>query len=173
MSDQFIGEIRIFATNFAPSGWAMCNGQLMPISQNSALFALLGVTYGGDGRTTFALPDLRGRAPMQPGAGAGLSYRNLGEQGGSASVTLLASEIPPHTHQLMHSGGVANSATPGPGNAFGRSGVAQVYSPGSADTATPPQALMPSGGGLPHNNLQPYLAVNFCIALQGVWPSRP
>lgn len=171
MSDPFLAEIRIMATDFPPHGWAACNGQLMPIAQNSALFALLGVTYGGDGRSTFALPNLQGRMPMAPGAGPGLSPHVLGEQGGSATVTLQQSEIPAHSHQLMHSGSAATLAAPGPSCGFGRTTTAQVYASGG-DVSALPQALTPTGGNAPHNNQQPYLALTFCIALQGIWPPR-
>lgn len=173
MSDPFLAEIRIFGTDFAPAGWAQCNGQLMPLSQNTALFSLLGVAYGGDGRTTFGLPNLQGAAPLQQGAGPGLSPRTLGETGGAPTVTLQQAEIPAHTHQLMHAGGAANAAVPGPQVGFGRTLAAQVYAPGSAAIPTLPQALAPSGGGNPHNNRQPFLALNFCIALQGIYPQRP
>lgn len=172
MSEPFLAEIRIMAFDFPPRGWAACNGQLMPISQNSALFALLGVNYGGDGRTNFALPNLQGRMPMQAGFGPGLSPHTLGETGGSASVTLLHTDMPAHSHQMMHSGASASTSAPGPSTGFGRTTSAQVYTSGSTIAATP-QSLAPSGGGTPHNNLQPYLALTFCIALQGIWPSRP
>ena len=172
MSDPFIAEIRIMATDFPPYGWAACNGQLMPISQNSALFALLGVTYGGNGTSNFALPNLQGRMPMQPGQGPGLSAHVLGEAGGSAGVTLQQTEIPAHTHQLMHSGSAASAAAPGPSCGFGRTSTAQIYASGSTMPATP-QSLAPSGGSQAHNNQQPYLTLTFCIALQGIWPPRP
>jgi len=174
MSDQFLGEIRIFATNFAATGWAQCNGQLMPISQNTALFSLLGTTYGGDGKSTFALPNLQGRAPLQQGYGDNLSPRDLGESGGEASVSLLASEIPAHTHQLMHSGGAASAATPDASLGFARAATtAQVYAPGDTGAPASPQALAPAGSSQPHNNMQPFLTLNFCIALQGIFPPRP
>jgi len=172
MSEPFVAEIRIMATDFPPMGWALCNGQIMPISQNTALFSLLGVMYGGDGRTTFALPNFQGRMPMQPGQGPGLNGHVLGEMGGSASVTLQQSEMPVHTHQLMHSGSAASSAAPGPSAGFGRTTTAQVYASSGTVPATP-QSLAPSGGNQPHNNLQPYLTLTFCIALQGIWPQRP
>jgi len=176
MSDQFVAEIRIFPFNFAPTGWAFCNGQLMPISQNTALFSLLGTTYGGDGKSTFALPDLQGNAPMQPGQGAGLSLRDLGEIGGSQFVTLLTSEIPIHTHALRAFATVPGDQF-GP-NPNGQSLLAQSDN-GAIYNATisnlvqfAPQALSPAGGSLPHNNMQPYLTLNFCIALQGIFPPR-
>lgn len=172
MSDPFLGEIRIMATDFPPRGWAACNGQLMPISQNTALFSLLGVNYGGDGRTSFGLPNLQGRMPMQAGVGPGLSAHALGETGGRASVILQQSEMPAHSHQLMHSGASASTAAPGPSTGFGRTTTAQIYAAGSTVPATP-QSLAPNGGSMPHNNLQPYLTLTFCIALQGIWPSRP
>jgi len=175
MADPFLAEIRIFPFNFAPTGWAFCNGQLIPISQNTALFALLGTYYGGDGKSTFALPNLQGNAPMHPGQGQGLSQRFLGEMSGVESITLLQSEMPVHTHFVMAQnlpvGGVttpSNTATlnrPASGNLF------NVVNP----TPTPMafQEISLTGGGLPHNNMQPYLTLNFCIALQGVFPQRP
>lgn len=172
MSEPFLGEIRILPFDFAPDGWALCNGQLMPISQNSALYSLLGVTYGGNGTSNFALPNLQGRAPMHPGSGAGLSPRTLGEAGGNASVTLTASMLPLHTHQQMQSGGTATVATPDSSTTFARSS-AQMYAGGSPNATAIAQALQPAGGNQPHNNLQPYQAMNFCIALQGIYPSRP
>lgn len=173
MSDPFIAEIRIFPFNFAPSGWAFCNGQSLPISQNTALFSLLGTVYGGDGYTTFALPDLQGRAPMQPGQGQGLLSRDLGETGGSESITLLQSEIPSHTHHLYASEQPATSRTPaGQLPASGMGGLV-AYGPSTPTENLSVHALTPAGGGLPHNNMQPYLAVNFCIALQGIFPQRP
>ncbi|MFY9618472.1 MAG: tail fiber protein [Pyrinomonadaceae bacterium] len=174
MADPFVAEIRIFPFNFAPRGWAFCQGQLMPLSQNTALFSLLGTTYGGDGKSTFALPDLQGAAPMQPGQGQGLSLRDLGEMSGVESITLLVSEIPVHTHSLS---GSNEDATQG-------SLTASVV-PSKASGGTPYQtnlsglqpmnfqSLAIAGGGLPHNNMQPYLTLSFCIALQGVFPQRP
>lgn len=174
MSDQFVAEIRIFPFNFAPTGWALCNGQLMPISQNTALFALLGTTYGGDGKSTFALPDLQGSAPMQQGQGPGLSLRDLGETGGEQNVTLLATEMPAHTHGVQASGG-SDSATP-TNNAWasGQKGFGNVYAASNAPTNVQmnPFGTSIAGGSLPHNNMQPYLGLNFCIALQGIFPPR-
>jgi microcystin-dependent protein len=173
MADPFVAEIRIFPFNFAPLGWAFCNGQLLPISQNTALFSLLGTTYGGNGKSTFGLPNLQGSAPMFWGQGPGLTNRQIGEIGGSETVTLLASEIPSHNHsvgaQNVPLGGVASPAgnvlnRPASGNLFGT--VAPVPVPMSA------QAISPTGTGLPHNNMMPYLTFNFCIALQGVFPPR-
>jgi microcystin-dependent protein len=174
MSDQFLAEIRIFPFNFPPTGWAFCDGQLMPISQNTALFSLLGTTYGGDGKSTFALPDMQGNTPMQPGQGQGLSLRDLGEMSGVESITLLQSEIPMHTHALRTSPEPGDNSVPSPNMALCVSAGATAYVGGS-----PPlqmmafQALPPPGGGLPHNNMQPYLTLSFCIALQGIFPQRP
>ena len=170
MTDQFVAEIRTFPFNFAPTGWAFCDGQLMPISQNTALFSLLGTFYGGDGKSTFALPDLQGSAPVHPGQGPGLSERFLGEQSGSESTTLLLSEIPFHTHSMSMSVRPADTLDPtllaiGTGNA--------VYVAPPPTQALAFQALATAGGSLPHNNRMPYLTLNFCIALQGVFPQRP
>ena len=180
MSDQFLAEIRIFPFNFPPTGWAFCNGQLMPLSQNTALFALLGTTYGGDGKSTFALPDMQDNAPMQPGQGQGLSLRDLGEMSGVESITLLQSEIPLHAHTARAATGFANTDQPagaslarGQFTFQGNSGAVPYYFTGETDTNMAPQAIAPAGGGLPHNNMQPYLTLNFCIALQGIFPQRP
>jgi microcystin-dependent protein len=171
MADPFVAEIRIFPFNFAPKGWAWCNGQLLPLSQNTALFSLLGTTYGGDGKSTFALPDLQGRAPMHPGQGPGLSLHDLGESSGSETVTLLQSEIPLHTHNLTASQADALEGSP-TGQLFATGiGVSAYATPGAA-TQLNAAALSPAGGGLPHNNLQPYLTFYFNIALQGVFPPR-
>jgi microcystin-dependent protein len=173
MADPFVAEIRIFPFNFAPKGWAWCDGQLLPLSQNTALFSLLGTTYGGNGKSTFALPDLQGRAPMHPGQGPGLSLHDLGETGGSETVALLESEIPAHTHQPAMSTRPVNSLNPsdlGVGNALGVGNG--VYVAPGAQTQLNFQALTPAGGDQPHNNLQPYLTFYFCIALQGVFPPR-
>ncbi|MGC2745739.1 MAG: tail fiber protein [Candidatus Angelobacter sp.] len=174
MSDQFVAEIRIFPFNFAPKGWAFCNGQLMPISQNTALFSLLGTTYGGDGKSTFALPDLQGSTPMQQGQGPGLSLRDLGEQSGEQNVTLLISEMPAHSHTAL--AGTGGTAMATPVNNVWASGIKSgpsVFSPsGANDVAMSPVATSITGGSLPHNNLMPYLTLNFCIALQGIFPPR-
>jgi microcystin-dependent protein len=171
MSDQFLAEIRIFPFNFPPTGWAFCDGQIMPISQNTALFALLGTTYGGDGKSTFALPNMQGNAPMQPGQGQGLSLRDLGEMSGVESITLLQSEIPLHTH-VARGTTDDDDSTLIVGNSYGNLSV--VYAPGnSALSMFALQSLSLAGGGLPHNNMQPYLTLNFCIALQGIFPQRP
>lgn len=170
MSDPFVAEIRIFPFNFAPKGWAFCDGQLLPISQNTALFSLLGTTYGGDGKSTFALPDMQGNAAMQPGQGQGLSLRDLGEMSGVESITLLQSEMPVHNHILNTSNNDGNNTQPalkytGRGNA--------IYGPIAAANLMGVQSIAPAGGGLPHNNMQPYLTLNYCIALQGIFPQRP
>jgi microcystin-dependent protein len=170
MSDQFLAEIRIFPFNFPPTGWAFCAGQIMPISQNTALFALLGTTYGGDGKSTFALPNMQDNAPMQPGQGQGLSLRDLGEMSGVESITLLVSEIPIHTHAFSQSVRPADTLDP-TGLAVGTGNAVYVAPPPTQGLAF--QALPPAGGGLPHNNMQPYLTLNFCIALQGIFPQRP
>jgi microcystin-dependent protein len=174
MADPFVAEIRIFPFNFAPKGWAFCDGQLLPLSQNTALFSLLGTTYGGDGKSTFALPNLQGSAPMHPGQGAGLSPHFLGETGGSETETLLVSEIPAHTHNLMAQTGPAGSNTADSASSLARSAGGSSYkaSPFGATAPLAFQALTPTGGSLPHNNMMPYLTLSFCIALQGVFPPR-
>lgn len=172
MADPFIAEIRIFGFNFAPRGWAFCSGQLMPISQNTALFSLLSTNYGGDGRATFGLPDLQGRAPMMPGQGSGLSLYDLGQTGGSETVTLLPSEIPAHTHAMRSFNDLGEDHIPGPSEALARPNGGSLYAPPTALTAMAPGALASTGGNQPHNNMMPYLTANFCIALQGVFPPR-
>jgi microcystin-dependent protein len=173
MADPFVAEIRIFPFNFAPRGWAWCDGQLLPLSQNTALFSLLGTTYGGNGKSNFALPDLQGRAPMHPGQGPGLSLHDLGEAGGSETVTLLESEIPAHTHTLRASNeeGTQGSVTSGIAIASSVGGSLYQTNTGTRVTMNP-QSLAPAGGDQPHNNMQPYLTCYFCIALQGVFPPR-
>jgi microcystin-dependent protein len=173
--DPFVAEIRIFPFNFAPKGWAFCDGQLLPLSQNTALFSLLGTTYGGNGKSNFALPNMQGNAPMHPGQGPGLSLHDLGETGGSQTVSLLESEIPSHPHTMRASGDIADnnapSATAMLATAVGRGNNLYI-------TTTSPlvplndNALAPAGGDQPHNNMQPFLTLNFCIALQGVYPPR-
>jgi microcystin-dependent protein len=173
MADPFVAEIRIFPFNFAPKGWAWCDGQLLPLSQNTALFSLLGTTYGGNGKSNFALPDLQGRAPMHPGQGPGLSLHDLGETGGSETVTLLESEIPAHSHSAIAQVPPADTNLPG-GNVLARTQNASPYlAPAGAPLISmAPESLAPAGGDQPHNNLQPYLTFYFCIALQGVFPPR-
>ena len=172
MADPFVAEIRIFPFNFAPTGWAQCNGQLLPISQNTALFSLLGTVYGGDGKSTFALPDLQGRSPMHPGQGQGLSLRDLGEMSGTETVTLLESEMPAHTHAIMTAADDVAETSTASGHSLARASLA-LYTPAANLTPMAFQTLAPAGGSLPHNNLQPYLVLNYCIALQGVFPARP
>ncbi|HRD65370.1 MAG TPA: tail fiber protein [Candidatus Competibacter sp.] len=173
MADPFVAEIRIFPFNFAPKGWAFCDGQLMPLSQNTALFSLLGTTYGGNGKSDFALPDLQGRAPMHPGQGPGLSLHDLGETGGSETVTLLESEIPSHNHSLgAQNVPLGGSATPA-GNVLSRPASGNLYATTNPQLVPmSEQVLAPAGGDQPHNNMQPYLTFYFCIALQGVFPPR-
>lgn len=175
MSEPFIAEIRIFAGNFAPRSWAFCDGQLLPISQNTALFSLIGTTYGGDGRTTTALPNLQGRAPMHPGRGPGLTSRRLGQQVGVETVTLTEAQTPNHTHvplQAQNPGfGVAISNPAGASLATTASG-GNVYSASTQNTSLNSGTLQATGGGQAHTNLQPFLTMNFIIALQGLYPSR-
>jgi microcystin-dependent protein len=181
MSNPFVAEIRIFPFNFAPRGWAFCDGQLLPLSQNTALFSLLGTTYGGDGKSNFALPNLQGNAPMQQGQGPGLSDRFLGEQSGSETVTLLQSEIPAHPHSLNATTVKGTTASPSGAelasgqwnNNQGGSGGLQYYTTTAPSANMSPFAIGVAGGSLPHNNMMPYLTLNFCIALQGVFPPRP
>ncbi len=175
MADPFVAEIRLFPFNFAPIGWASCSGQLLPISQNTALFSLLGTTYGGDGRSTFALPNLQGSAAMFWGQGPGLSLRDIGETGGEQTVTLLISEMPLHTHTAngKSAGGTANPTNLVWGTSNAAKVAANFYAPAAPSPVNMnPVALAVSGASLPHNNLMPYLSVNFNIALQGVFPSR-
>ena len=172
--DPFVAEIRIFPFNFAPKGWAFCDGQILPLSQNTALFSLLGTTYGGDGKSNFALPNMQGNVPMHPGQGPGLSLHDLGETGGSQTVSLLESEIPSHNHSV---GAQTNalSAVASPANAtLSRPASGNLYFVPGAASLVPMNGnlLAPAGGDQPHNNMQPYLTLNFCIALQGVYPPR-
>ncbi len=172
MADPFVAEIRIFPFNFAPKGWAWCDGQLLPLSQNTALFSLLGTTYGGNGKSNFALPNLQGRAPMHPGQGPGLSLHDLGETGGSETVSLLESEIPAHSHGTSVSAADGTDQSPvGVKLATGMGGISQYAVPGAL-TQLSLNSLTPAGGDQPHNNMQPYLTFYFCIALQGVFPPR-
>jgi microcystin-dependent protein len=176
MSDPFIGEIRLVGFNFAPHGWAFCNGQLLQIAQNTALFSLLGTTYGGNGQTTFGLPNLQGRAPMSMGTGPGLTPRTLGQTGGATSVTLTISDLAVHTHAPM--GVASNDASSPAGHAWGNAGGGRtptpVYQNGDPNVPMKQNLLDPAGNASPqpHNNMQPYLAANFVIALTGIYPAR-
>jgi microcystin-dependent protein len=173
MSEPFLAEIRIFAGNFAPRGWAFCNGQLLQVAQNTALFSLVGTTYGGDGRTTFGLPNLQDRAPMHPGRGPGLTSRSLGQKGGQSTVTLTEAQMASHNHTLQGSSEPADSADP-EGAVLGSSAPLEdrQYSTQTQQAAMHSSALGTSGGGQPHNNMPPYLVMNFIIALTGLYPSR-
>ena len=171
MPEPFVGEIRIFAGSFAPTGWALCDGQLMPIAQNTALFMLLGNAYGGNGQNTFALPDLRGRVPVQSGQGPGLTPRLRGEAPGAETHTLSVAEIPAHAHPLGASAANGNSDAPA-GGVMARSPAAVPQYAANADATLAASAVSPTGGSQPHNNMQPYLTLNFIIALQGIFPSR-
>jgi len=174
VADPFVAEIRIFPFNFAPKGWAWCDGQLLPLSQNTALFSLLGTTYGGNGKSNFALPDLQGSAPMHPGQGPGLSLHDLGETGGSETVTLLESEIPAHSHTMKATVEDGTQGTLTPGITLASSVGGKLYQTTTNSNLKPmnPSVIAPAGGDQPHNNMQPYLTFYFCIALQGVFPPR-
>ncbi len=171
MSDPFVAEIRIFAGNFAPTGWATCDGQLLPISQNTALFSLLGTFYGGNGQSTFALPNLQGSAPMHSGHGAGLSDRFLGESSGSSAVSLLASEMPLHSHNSVGADVQGNVSSPA-GNFFAGDSTVRQWVSSAPNSDMSIQTVGLTGGGLPHNNMQPYLVLLFIIAMQGIYPPR-
>lgn len=172
-SDPYIGEIMIVGFNFAPRAWAECNGQLLPIAQNTALFSLLGTTFGGDGRTTFALPELRGRDAVHVGTGPGLSNIRWGQKGGVEDVTLNATQIPSHTHTLRAYSGNANQRNPG-GHVLAAepANVTAPYSNQAADVSMKSDAILNAGGGQSHTNMAPYLGLYHCIALQGIYPSR-
>jgi microcystin-dependent protein len=173
MADSFIGEIRIFAGNFAPRSWALCDGQLLAVSQNNALFSLLGTTYGGDGRTTFGLPDLRGRIPIHYGSGPGLTPRSIGSRFGTETETLTANQIPPHTHNIKCTNGVGNKKDGGTHIAAGN--LARVYAEPPTDTndfSNLNSGTILNTGGQAHDNLMPSLCVNFIICLSGIYPSR-
>lgn len=174
MSDPFVAEIRIFAGNFAPTGWATCDGQLLPISQNTALFSLVGTFYGGDGKSTFALPDMQGNVAVGQGQSPGFSDFFLGQMSGTETVTLIESEIPFHNHQVQ-----ADSQDPGDlqapavNRSLARSGGGFAFVPGPLNAQFAPQTLSPAGSSFPHNNMMPYLTLTYIIALQGVFPARP
>lgn len=171
MSDPFIGEIRMFAGNFAPRGWALCEGQLLAVSQNDALFSLLGTIYGGDGRTTFGLPDLRGRIPIHAGTGPGLSPRPLGQRAGAETVTLSGAQAPSHSHAVKASASVADSRSP-EGRVAAETSLFDLYQSGSPSTVLHGSSVTAVGGSQSHTNIQPFLCVNFIIALVGLYPSR-
>lgn len=172
MSEPFLAEVRIFAGNFAPRGWAFCNGQLLPISQNTALFSLIGTTYGGDGRTTTALPDLQGRAPMHPGRGPGLTSRRLGQEGGVETVTLTNLQIANHTHQMQGTPRPADNDDPAADKYLGQVSGQTMYDAATGLVEMSPDTISKVGTGGAHNNLQPFLSMYFIIALVGLYPSR-
>jgi microcystin-dependent protein len=174
MSDPFVAEIRMFGFNFAPKGWAQCNGQLLPLSQNTALFSLLGTMYGGDGKSTFALPNLEDSVPIEWGQSAGGSLYDEGQIGGSEFISLLLSEMPFHNHTLRGNFNTGDVNDPSPDRSLAKAGTGFLYQANtSANLVTmAPEVLPPAGGSLPHNNMMPYLVVNFCIAMQGVFPPR-
>lgn len=171
MSEPFVGEIRMFAGNFAPRSWAFCDGQVLAVSQNDALFSLLGTIYGGDGRTTFGLPDLRGRIPIHAGTGPGLSPRRLGEKGGAEQVTLTVNQLSSHTHPYKASTTIADKTAPA-GNAAAQLNAAELYFPADPTINLAATAITATGGGQSHTNLQPFLCIHFIIALVGIYPSR-
>jgi len=173
MSDQFLGEVRIFPFNFAPTGWAFCDGQLLPISQYTALFSLLGTQYGGDGMSTFAVPNLQGNVPLHFGQGPGLTPYSVGDSVGVQAVTLLTSEMPAHNHRANCNSALGNK--PKPNNNYwagDAAGILTQYAPVGDGSQMNPQAISIAGGSFPHNNMQPYLTLNFCIALVGIYPPR-
>ena len=179
MSTPFVAEIRIFGCNFAPTGWAFCNGQLLPISQNTALFSLLGTFYGGDGKSTFALPNLQGSAPIHQGQGQGLSEYFIGQQGGTEAVTLLQTETPLHSHFVRAANDPGDVQAGAPNRCLARSNPGFAYIPdnagaggGAPNVQMAFQMFAPVGSSLPHNNMMPCLVLNFCIAMQGVFPPR-
>lgn len=173
MSSPFLGEIRIFAGNFAPVGWAFCNGQILPISQYTALFSLLGTTYGGNGTSNFALPNLQGLAPMHAGQGPGLTLRDLGEVGGTPTVTLLTAELPQHTHTYTAGSGSRGNVNTTPGNVNSDAAFqTNIYGTSTDGTIMNPSMLTPMPASQPHENMQPYLVLNFIIAMSGIYPAR-
>jgi microcystin-dependent protein len=171
MADPFVSEIRMFAFSFPPKGWAFCDGQLIPLSQNTALFALLGTFFGGNGKSNFALPDLDGSVAIGQGQGQGLEDYYIGQTGGSETVTLLQSEMPAHNHALQVSADLASERQP-QGQDFAQGDGVNLYDTQSPTTTLNPQALTVNGSSLPHNNMQPYVTMNFCLAMQGVFPPR-
>jgi len=172
MANPFVGEIRLFAGNFAPQGWAFCDGSLLAIAENDALFNLIGTTYGGDGQSTFALPDLRGRVPLHQGQGPGLSNRFIGQAGGQEQVSLLPAHLPSHSHPLMATTDAAVSGASVAGNLTGKAATTSFYGNTPGGGNMDPQVVLPSGGSQPHNNVAPFLCVNFIIALFGIFPAQ-
>jgi microcystin-dependent protein len=172
MSSPFLGQIQIFPYNFAPRGWAFCSGQILPIAQNTALFSLLGTTYGGNGQTTFALPDLRGRVPNSSGQGPGLSNYTLGQVSGTESTTLTVNQMPAHAHPYVPTANEADGTTKEPLNAFLAKAGTNVYGASTDGTPMGAQTTKATGGSQPFSILQPYLTLNYCIALEGIFPSR-
>lgn len=172
MSNPFIAEISIFAGNFAPRGWAFCNGQLLAIAQNTALFSLLGTTFGGDGRTTFGLPDLKGRAPMHPGRGPGLTARRLGEKSGHSTVSLQTAQMPKHTHALKATANPGNLGIPAADRSLARTQPGFAWQTADPNVNMAAETLPASGAGQAHEDMQPFLPLNFIIALVGTYPSR-
>jgi len=171
MADPYVGEVRLFAGNFAPNGWALCQGQLVSIAENETLFQLIGTTYGGDGQNTFALPDLRGRVPLHQGTGPGLSTRVIGQLGGAERVTLTAAQLPPHTHALTASSAPAQSAAGPSGNVLAATAV-NIYGSGPPSVPMAAVATSAAGGAQPHDNMAPFLVMNYIISLFGVFPSQ-
>lgn len=170
-TEPYIGQIMVFGGTFAPQGWALCDGSLLPISQYDALFSLIGTTYGGDGQTTFALPDLRGRAALHQGQGPGLSGYSLGQSGGEEAVTLTANQLSPHSHPVLGHSGAGDNAHPA--GAVWAASSPNLYTAGAAANAAMDATLIaPSGGSQPHDNMLPFLTLNFCIALEGIYPSQ-
>lgn len=172
MSEPFLGEIRIVGFNFPPKGWAFCNGQILAIAQNQALFAVLGTTYGGNGQTTFGLPNLQGRAPIHWGTQQGGPSYDLGQSAGETAHTLISAEMPAHNHMLQGASAPQNNNRSPSGNYLGSSSALNWFAPPPATTTLNPGTVAPAGGGQPHDNMQPYLVLNFIIALQGIFPSR-
>lgn len=171
MAEPFLGEIRMFCGNFAPTGWALCNGQLLSIAQNTALFSILGTSFGGDGVQTFALPNLQSRVPIHWGQGAGLSPYNLGQSAGAENVTLLQNQMPAHSHLVSSDTGDVGTSSHPNGQLLASSGAATIYN-ANADSTMNPAMIQNAGGNQPHTNIQPYLCLTFIIALQGIYPSR-
>ena len=174
MSDPFVGEVRMFTGNVVPTGWAYCNGQLLSPTQNAVLYSIIGTTYGGDGLSTFAVPDLRGAVPVGAGQGVNLSNRTLGEAGGVSSVVLQTDEIPSHLHVMQCDGsGATSTSTPSPAVILGSEAGTPAYASGVAAAQLNDQTIAPAGGSGGHNNMQPFLTVAYIISLQGIVPARP